>query len=217
MIPLPFRGKGCEVVAVITEYDLRQLLKTQTMTELIVEPNTIITPSAKGFLTEQGIELKTRSESEKEGIKEASQTTSVPADVDLNDSVRLLQIKWRLFQLEVVKTQREAFLVKSPSLGNQLATVSEIVAHLIDSLASGRLMEDQLGGAYPELDLSVLSYDSSALALSMVNLTLRAEEMEILMTQFCLDGFGKDSRPDIKIICQSLRGYLADLTLMGRR
>lgn len=49
--------KGVSTVSVLTEYALRSKLRSENITEFVVEKNTIVTPSARQYLQDKGIKL----------------------------------------------------------------------------------------------------------------------------------------------------------------
>lgn len=60
---IPFsQREGCVIVAVLTENDVRRILKKECLTEMIITKGTIVTPSAKSFLNDKGISMVFESE-----------------------------------------------------------------------------------------------------------------------------------------------------------
>lgn len=201
-------------MAVLTESMVRQLLRTEPMTELSIDPKTILTPSAKSFLNERGITLNMKDEqgglmlSSKETVEEANFSPKIETD-----SGRLLKIKWQLFKVEVVKAQREAVVSNATEIVKKLSRALTVVNQLIASFETSEIIKVTILPVISPtfLEKEEITYKLSELSLSLVSLSFHAQELEILTNQYITDGFGNTTRSDLQEACRCLSTYLSEL------
>lgn len=174
--------KGCEIMAVLTESELRKQLKNSNITEYTVTKDIIITPSARQYLIDKNIKLvvaEKNSESKKE-CEEISKTS-------LNDDKKILP---RFI------TSDGGFFESKPEhmtqlYGNRLVPKNHsriIFRGKLDSLQSKILETQILAEKLHEQDLC----SDLEEVLSVVRKILRAEVLNEQLEKFMILGVSED-------------------------
>lgn len=218
---IPFyQRKGCVIVAVLTESDVRRMIKKEHLTEMIIAKGTIITPSARSFLSDRGINLVTEgSEQEPETITVAEQepeeqNTMVSQKVQSIETYgsMKLSIKWKLLKVEVIKCQKK-FNETENELSNKLYVVVKTIDDVIDSLKEGTwLNTTYLNDSVEDFEVEP-SFEMTEEQLELYRLLLLTEEACFETSLSYSNVFGVNMREDFSDLETKLPMYLKALII----
>ncbi|MGO3732675.1 MAG: hypothetical protein ACTJHC_05795 [Vagococcus sp.] len=188
------------------------MLKTQSSKEIIVSKGTIITPSASSFLKEQGIALlheqveETQTRPVQEEIKQIEEPIEVKSTT-LNKELEKLTLKWRFFQYQLVRIQRQA-LSDSMPVAETLIRVVSLVDDVLKSLETQQWVDGSfLDQLYEEKDIK-LHPQMSEYNMEVYHLLLLAKEIELVTNEACIDRLGNTTRKDLKEVVEWLPHYI---------
>ena len=130
----------------ITEEDLRDLYKKQPFMDYELQPGERLTPGARQFLLDRGINLYDDDPFLNPGIKKAASSKSVNVSAEKTEFDKQLEKKKQIWALQGIKGQLEGIEASLTELLNEkfAQEVSEDLNHVINSLV--RMIGSAEGG-----------------------------------------------------------------------
>lgn len=200
---IPFsQREGCVIVAVLTEYDVRNILKKECLTEMIIAKGTIVTPSAKSFLNDKGITiLFEKDEAAQVEVEiceeEVSETHEVPQFSGDHFLLKKNSIQWTLLKIEFIKFQKSLTEVENSHLNDPL----HLILKMIDDVVSGLGQSSWLNTNYLTLEEESkeveLSIELEDYQLELYRLMLLTKKRCCELVECHKDGFGICQREDL--------------------
>ncbi len=208
-------------MAVLTESDVRRLLKKEHLTEMIIAKGTIITPSARGFLSERGIDLvmegtklhqEEKNTENKISVEEKAETV-VEMQIPTIESYTLkkIRIQWSLFKLEVVKTQQIVMKLGNEAVKDDLQLVIRSIDAILESLVEGNWVNTNYLIPKEANQMVKVDVEMNESHLELSRLTLLCEDVCCETVTAFSNSFGTNLREDLVEIEEKLPLYIQSL------
>ena len=220
---IPFyQRKGCVIVAVLTESDVRRLLKKEHLTEMIIAKGTIVTPSAKGFLTDRGINViiegspklhqeDTTTSEDELPVDEVTKVTEKDSQPVETYPLKKIRIQWSLFKLEVIKTQKALEKLEKENLKDDLQIVLKTIDDVLESLSQGNCVNTSYLSHVTETEEVEINFEMDESYLELSRLSLLCEDVCCETVTRFSNGFGVSLREDLVELETKLPLYIQSL------
>ncbi|MEG0254170.1 hypothetical protein [Vagococcus sp.] len=208
-------------MAVLTENDVRRMLKKEHLTEMIIAKGTIITPSARSFLSDRGINLVIEGLEKEQDTPEIIESKQEEQETVTNPKINSLEtygsmklcIQWKLLKVEVIKCQKSFSETGEDELGDKLHVMVKTIDDVIESLKEGTwLNTTYLNELVDEFDIEP-SIEMTNGQLEMYRLLLLTESVCYETSLSYSNVFGVNMREDFTELETKLPMYLKSLII----
>lgn len=201
---IPFsQREGCVIVAVLTENDVRRILKKECLTEMIITKGTIVTPSAKSFLNDKGISMVF--ESEKLKIEESIEIDLIkkPEIIEtniVNEPSFILKknrIQWSLLKIEFIRFQHSLTEEEATNFQDSLSLILKMIDDVIMGVGQTTWLNTNYLSCEEQTEEFKLSVEMSDYQLGLYRLMLLCEDACCELVECHRDHFGICAREDL--------------------
>ncbi|HCM89696.1 MAG TPA: hypothetical protein DIS85_07365 [Vagococcus sp.] len=190
-------------MAVLTESDVRNRLKKERLTEMIITKGTIVTPSAKSFLNDKGISVVFESEEIKidESVERESAKKIEVKETDIvNEPSFILKknrIQWSLLKVEFIKFQQNLTEEKAVDFQDSLSLILKIIDDVILGIGQTNWINTGYLSCEEQTKELEVSVEMSDYQLDLYRLMLLCEDACCELVESYRDRFGICTREDL--------------------